>query len=131
MVSERSLTSWRSSLSKSVTGCAGVRSTGSPNRRIGWMATELLEGDGAGPVFSVGDRRDTGRSILGRPRRPPHGALGLARPAPLARRKPLYPRQAAREAPQSGLSRVKRLAASKAACREQSGLSRVKRLVAS
>ena len=44
IVSVRSWTSRRSSLSKSVTGTAGLRSTGSPNRRIGWMATKLLVG---------------------------------------------------------------------------------------
>src|SRR4051812_36587952 len=42
MVSVRSATSRRSSLSKSVTGTAGVRSTGSPNSRMGWTATERL-----------------------------------------------------------------------------------------
>ena len=35
----RSATSLRSSLSKSTTGSAGVRSTGSPNRRMGWTVT--------------------------------------------------------------------------------------------
>src|SRR5262245_10832028 len=54
MVSDRSLTSVRSSLSKSFTGSAGVRSTGSPNRRMGLTATygsvHVLE-LGRGPVY--------------------------------------------------------------------------------
>ena len=39
MVSVRSPTSWRSSVSKSTTGAAGVRSTGSPNSRMGVTLT--------------------------------------------------------------------------------------------
>src|SRR6478752_7712809 len=39
MVSCRSRTSVRSSLSKSTTGSAGVRSTGSPKSRMGWTGT--------------------------------------------------------------------------------------------
>ena len=39
IVSVRSPTSVRSSLSKSTTGAAGVRSTGSPNSRIGVTLT--------------------------------------------------------------------------------------------
>ena len=42
IVSVRSATSRRSSLSKSATGTAGVRSTGSPNRRMGWTGTARL-----------------------------------------------------------------------------------------
>src|SRR6266702_3990229 len=42
MVSVRSLTSLRSSASKSRTGSAGVRSTGSPKRRIGLTLTKTL-----------------------------------------------------------------------------------------
>src|ERR1035437_7144767 len=42
MVSVRALTSRRSSASKSRTGSAGVRSTGSPNRRIGLTLTNTL-----------------------------------------------------------------------------------------
>src|ERR1700678_3841483 len=42
MVSVRSLTSRRSSASKSRTGSAGVRSTGSPNNRIGLTLTKPL-----------------------------------------------------------------------------------------
>src|SRR5215475_9569767 len=42
MVSVRSLTSLRSSASKSRTGSAGVRSTGSPKRRMGLTLTFLV-----------------------------------------------------------------------------------------
>ena len=44
IVSVRSATSVRSSLSKSTTGTAGVRSTGSPKSRIGLMGKGLLLG---------------------------------------------------------------------------------------
>src|SRR5215467_8663857 len=42
MVSVRSLTSLRSSASKSRTGSAGVRSTGSPKRRMGLTLTSSV-----------------------------------------------------------------------------------------
>src|SRR5829696_5323686 len=52
MVSCRSLTRGRNSLSKSTTGSAGVRSTGSPKSRMGWTDTgRLLAGVQAGRPF--------------------------------------------------------------------------------
>src|SRR5690242_2223570 len=65
MVSVRSLTSLRSSASKSRTGSAGVRSTGSPKRRMGLTLT-----------FSVYRSGHLGRVELN-----PDGAAVLARAA--------------------------------------------------
>src|SRR4051794_10142311 len=67
IVSNRSATSVRSSLSKSTTGSAGVRSTGSPNRRIGCTATGLLLGSR--------DRARTPRVYLARD--PDHLRVGV------------------------------------------------------
>src|SRR5690349_25072812 len=65
MVSVRSLTSLRSSASKSRTGSAGVRSTGSPKRRMGLTLTPS--------VYRSGH--------LGRVELNPDGAAVLARAA--------------------------------------------------
>src|ERR1700750_2994482 len=72
MVSVRSLTSLRSSASKSRTGSAGVRSTGSPKRRMGLTLTSLFYRSGH----------------LGRVELNPDGAAVLARAADSLRRGP-------------------------------------------
>src|ERR1700712_3815682 len=56
IVSVRSATSVRSSLSKSTTGAAGVRSTGSPNNLIGLMDTRAPPGWVGGQSRSDGPR---------------------------------------------------------------------------
>ena len=92
MVSVRSATRVRSSLSKSTTSSALGRSTGSPNSRIGWIATELLRLRGSGV------RRPSGAACqwtsLGSPGSAPEvGRLGSTRRRsgrrrPGARRRP-------------------------------------------
>ena len=71
IVSNRSSTRVRSSLSKSITGSAGVRSTGSPNSRIGCTAT------GGSP--GLAGRRDPARAI-GRADGAAPGGLAIGAP---------------------------------------------------
>src|ERR1700749_4825659 len=63
MVSVRSLTSLRSSASKSRTGSAGVRSTGSPKRRMGLKLTSSFYW--SGPLGRVEPNPD-GAGVLAR-----------------------------------------------------------------
>ena len=96
IVSIRSLTSLRSSLSKSTTGSAGVRSTGSPKRRMGWTVTRhgsFGGRAGAVPVYGVPSAAPAGvpRSaaaghvsmVTGRRPRPRRKRAQMACPAPL------------------------------------------------
>src|ERR1700689_552046 len=93
MVSVRSATSRRNSASKSVTGSAGVRSTGSPNKRIGLILTSIPPAldpgigarSGDSPVYGLHPtNRELPRSRATRARASPgvgHSGIGWLQPA--------------------------------------------------
>src|SRR6266542_3209077 len=104
MVSMRSSTSWRSSLSKSTTGWAGLRSTGSPNRRIGWtvmgskstahgLTTDRADRSGPAPGWALSARCVPPSRRAGRRR-----ARRLRSAAPAAARARSRPRRRVRAA---------------------------------